>query len=350
MSRLRWVTVGGVTYVADVLAGYAPPILGGGTAVDPAGFPIRRTAANTGPLGVLGSYDALTPHVGSYKLTTPGVTYHRVFFNSPPTIAADDIVLDQCRIKAPNTALYATHWDVKPGTTIRPRGLVLIDTEIDGSGTDWDGVTVDGSQPGHGDAPSAGIEPGIGYTMQRCRVHSCGDLLKTHDNPETDPILIEDSLLDRPCFPKGAHADVLQSAGGGSYNLTVRRSTLDGLRTDVPGVPKRYASSSLIQFGSFPKAADGTNQGVLRNLLFEDLFVDGGAYGARLSIDKTGAAECTGVVFRRCRFGLNHQYGAFTSPPGAASDGNAPIVEDCVWGATGTTDYGVAVTAGQPVL
>lgn len=316
---------------------------------------IRRTAANTGPLGVfdatLGrnlSYADLTTYTGPATLTTPGATYHRMSFTAPPVVAADNITFNQCRIKVANSWLYA----LRRGATTagaKPIGLKLIDSEIDGSGTDWDGVTVDGSQPGHGDAPSAAIEPGLGFTMQRCRVHSCGDLLKPHDNPEADPILIEDSLLDRPTFPRGAHADILQIAGNGAYNVTVRRSTLDGLRTDIPYAPKRLASSSLVQFGSFPKAADGTPKAIMRNLIFEDLYVDGGTYAARLSIGKTGAAECTNVVFRRIRFGLNHQYGAFT-PPSAAADGSKPVFEDCVWDATGTLSDGTAVLAGQEVL
>lgn len=261
-----------------------------------------------GNTGVRGDYRSLTPYTGPAVLSTPGATFEGMDFTSSPVVAADDITFDHCRIKVSSGWLYALRHQNSP------RGLRLVDTEIDGSGTDWDRVTEDGSQPGTGDGPSAAIQPGIGYTAQRCHFHSCGDLLKPHDNPETDPILVEDCLLDRPVFPKGAHADVLQIAGSGAYNLTVRRCTLNGLRTDIPGVPKRYASSSLVQFGSFPKATDGSNKGVLRNLLFEDLWVDGGGYGARLTIAATGAAECTDVIFRRVRFGLNHQYGAFTPP------------------------------------
>lgn len=356
MNRLRHLVVGGTPLAVDLLQKFPfaqpPPPSDGGVLVDPEDFPIRRTAANTGPLGVYDSalgrnltYSDLTPHVGSGTLTTSGATYHRVHFTSAPIISAHNITFDQCRIQVSNASLYSVRRGSVGGA--KPTGLTFIDTEIDGSGTDWDGVTADGTQPGTGDAPSAGIETGMGYTARRCRVHSSLDLLKPQDNPEVDPILIEDCLLDRPAFPEGAHADVLQIAGGGAYNVTVRRSTLNGLRTDIPGTPKRYASSSLIQFGSFPKNPDGTNRGILRNLLFEDLYVDGGTYGSRLGMPT--AAECSNVVFRRIRFGLNHQYGAFVGPS-PATDGTMPIVEDCVWGATGTTDFGLAVTAGQPVL
>lgn len=328
---------------------------GGGALRLPYGQGVRRSAANTGPLGAfdrtLGrrlTYADLTSHSGSSILSTPGATYYRKLFTAPPTIAADNITLRQCLVRVPNTSLYAIHWAPKSDGGV-PRGLQMIDTEVDGQGTDWDGVTVDGSQPGTGNAPSAAIEPGIGYTARRCRFHSCGDLLKPQDNPEADPILVEDCRLDRPCFPRGAHADVLQVAGSGAYNVTVRRSTLIGLRVDVPGVARRYASSSLIQFGSFPPTDGGEPQGVLRNLLFEDLYVDGGTYAARLTIDKTGAIECTNVVFRRIRFGLAHEYGALTAPT-PALDGQQPTVEDCVWDATGVSDSGLAVIAGQPVI
>lgn len=309
---------------------------------------VRRTTANTGPLGVFDAelgrkltYDDLTAYVGPSRIATPGVTFYRKVFTASPEIFAHDVTFDQCLIKPPASALYSLSWAAMAGG-VKPTGLTLIDTEVDGNGIDWDGVTTDGTA--NGDAPSACIEPGIGYTAQRCRFHSATDILKPQDNPVGSGILIEDCLLDHPVFPRGAHADILQIAGTGAHDVTIRRCTFDGHRPDIG----QHASSSLIQWGSFPKATDGSPVAVLENILIEDCFVEGGTYASRIST--ASAAVCQNVIIRRPRIGLHHLFGAFTfNATGFATDGGRPEVQDATWSTAGTTDYGQAVLAGQVI-
>lgn len=314
---------------------------------------IRRTIANTGPLGVFDSglgrkltYSDLTPHSGSYELQTPGVTYHRVHFSQVPYIGANNITFDQCLIEPPYTALYAVQYRLVSG--VKPLGTLFVDTEINGNGIDWDGVTTDGSMPGNGDCPSAAIAQGLSYTMRRCRVRGSADGLKSQNNLDTGPILVEDSLIHGLCFPYLSHSDILQIAGNGAEDVTVRRTTLDGLRTDLGYVAKRYSSSSLMQWGSYPKNPDGSRKGILRNILLEDLFVDGGTYATRPGF--ASAAVADDVVLRRIRFGLSHRYGVISPDRTPAGDGGVVQIEDCVWDESGTADNGAVVVAGQSVV
>lgn len=309
---------------------------------------VRRTPANSGLLGVFDStlgrnltYGDLTVHTGSSTLTA-GATYHRVLFLTALKVpSGDPITLDQCVVRGVPENLYTIG-----RTTSTPAHLIMVDTEIDGQGYDWDRVTTDGSQPGTGKAPSALMQPGMAFTAIRCRFHSGVDLLKPQDNPPGSYILIEDCLIHRPVFPRGSHSDLLHIAGSGAHDVTMRRTTLNGFRTDT-GVPQRWASSSLVQWGSFPKEADGvTPRAVLRDILIEDCFVDGGTYASRLTPD--GAAVCQNVVLRRNRMGLHHQYGTWATR-NAAADGGSMVVEDTVWDITGTTDFGASVLAGQAI-
>lgn len=256
-----------------------------------------------------------------------------MLFDGVPNVAADGITFDQCLIRTPvgDPTSYCVTWSNTAGGT-RPAGLVIRDVEIDGQGGDGDGAT----------APSAALEPGLGYTVQRTRVWRCRDSFKPQDNPAGTSILIEDSLLHHPSFPTGAHSDILQIAGTGAHDVTVRRCTFDGYRPDL-GL---YASSALMQWGSFP-LIDGLPAAVLRNILIEDCYVDGGDYAMRLGVST--AAVVDNVIVRRLVVGLHFDIG-IVATGAVALDGNQPEVSDVYWQTTGTTDYGLAVVAGRPVL
>lgn len=301
---------------------------------------VRRTPTNTGPLGIFDAelgrkltYDDLALHTGSPTLQAGSTHYRRRFPFGLRLQPGAPVTLDQCLVQGnPDVDLYT----LSRGSGTGIAQAVLLDTEIDGQGYDYiEGVT-------NGDAPSALIQPGIPYAATRCRFRRGRDLLKPEGNPAGTSILVEDSLLDHPVFPYLAHADVLQIAGTGAHDVTVRRSTLDGYRPDIG----KYASSSLIQWGSFPKAADGAPTAVLRDILIEDLIVDGGDRASRVSAG--GAAICQNVTIRRIRIGLHHQFAPLTVN-NLAADGGRPVVEDWTWEVSGTTDYGAVVLAGQEI-
>lgn len=336
----------GVSYTLTVRAqsalGDGPQSAPAGPVTPTASGLVKRTVTNTGVLGVydgaLGrnlTYDDLTPHAGSLTLATPGATYRRVLFSSVPTVAADNVTFDQCLIRPPNISTYCVAWKAVAGAP--PKGMRFVDTEIDGQGVD--GPT--------GAAPSASLQPGINYSWLRVRTRRTKDGLKPQDNPEGGSILIEDSLFHENSFPAASHSDTLQIAGTGGHDVTVRGCTLDGYRGDL--TPPIWASSSLMQWGSYPKNPDGSLKGVIRNILLEDCYVDGGSYASR--IGQASTAVCQNVVIRRIKFGLNHQYGTITPGSGSlAADGGFVQVEDVTWDATGVTPYGQSVVAGQSVI
>jgi hypothetical protein len=137
------------------------------------------------------------------------------------------------------------------------------------------------------------------------------------------------------------HNDILQIAGTGAHDVTIRRNFLDGYRVGDPNIASRYASSSLIQWGSFPGSA-----GSLTNILIEGNWVEGGGMASRL--DAVGLAVCQNVVVRDNRVGLRHRFGAITGATTSTDGGQIQSIGN-FWDVTGTTDYGLAVVAGQPV-
>lgn len=357
----------GTTYSATVRAtngvglGPASAPSGGLTPVAAGTALVKPDATNTGHKGVTDAQlgrkltDAdLTPHSGSYTLTTPGATYFREVFTQAPTIKADDITFDQCLIR-PSTSplpLYTVLWSTKSGGG-RPLRTTFRDTEIDGNGVDGTfGVNPSGS------ASSSSIQPGIGYTLLRCDVHGVVDGIKPQDNVAAEPILIDKTWvhglvikygsLDSKGQPTPSHNDALQIAGTGARNLTVRRSSFDCYRPDRTshGDLGVYASSSLIQLGSFPKNADGTSKASFTGVLVEDCWVDGGTLASRISF---GGCTTADVTYRRIRLGLRHKYAPLQFF-NKADDATTAVVTDAVWDATGTTDSGSSVLAGQAVI
>lgn len=291
----------------------------------------RPGPLNTGPTG------ALTPS-GSVTASTAGQIIQNLDITGGVTVSADDVTIRNCRIRAVQNS--NTFYTVTRSGT--PTGLVIEDCDIDGNGRAGADV---GPYPS-GWAQSAAIQPGIGYTMRRSRVHGHTDGLKPQDNPAGSPILIEACwIYGQIAYYSSAgvvtHNDVMQVAGAGVRDLTIRGCTLDGFTEGDPNINTRYASSSLMQWGSFPGSA-----GVVENVLIEGNWIDGGGYASRL--DFSTAATVINVVLRYNRYGLRHRFGIHTSFVAAANGGTAQRIGE-MFAATGTTDYGLAVTAGQPI-
>lgn len=301
------------------------------------GAAVRLPLAKPGPTntGVRGDYSSLSSS-GPLTITTSGTVLEKLDVAGQIVVRADNVTIRAGRIQLlPGTSGYAIHWDTVPATGQPPVGLVIKDVEVDGNGTQGADV---GPYPS-GSAPSAAIEPGIGYTMRCCDVHGTVDGLKPQDNPAGQPILIEDSWVhDLVHYYTAAgvavHNDVLQIAGSGAHDLVIRRNFLDGNRAGG-----NYASSSLIQWGSFPG-----NAGVLTDIAIEDNWVEGGGYASRL--DAVGLAICQRVGIRRNRFGLRHNFGIFTGTT-VSADGGTIETSGNVWDVTGETDFGLSVSAGE---
>lgn len=303
---------------------------------------VRRDATNTGIAGKGLTTASLTTFTGSNTLTTDGAVYERMYFPDRVYIKADNITFRECLIESPG-ALYSIHWTAKAdGTT--PKGALFEDCTIDGKAVA--GVN-DGTANGGG--PSALNEPNLGFTMRRCNLSGAADILKPQGGSATRPILVEDSYLHTPVkwyFLKAdgvtldsTHSDVLQIAGGGSHT-TVRRCTLDGYRANEGG-EVRYASSSGCQFGSFSAGS------TLSDTVIEDCYIDGGGYA--FTLDKLSTLNSiTNCQIRNNRFGLRHLYsGVFNAEGTLAADGSTIAISGNVWDATGVTDGGLSVTAGQ---
>jgi hypothetical protein len=288
--------------------------------------------------GVRGAYTGLTAS-GPLTVSTPGAVIDGLDITGTLTIAAHNVTVQNSRVRAiKNAGSYAVAWSNVSG--VPPTGLQIIDTEIDGNGTDGGDV---GPYPS-GWALSASIQPGIGYALLRCDIHSMTDGVKPQDNPAGSSILIDRCWIhDLTTYYSSAgaitHNDILQIAGSGAHDVTVRRCLLDGYRVGDPNIESRYASSSLMQWGSFPG-----NAGVLADILIEDNWIDGGGFASRLDFDT--AATLTGLIIRRNRFGLHHRFGAFQSGD-PAIDGHTVTLSGNVWDVAGTTDSGLTVTAGQ---
>lgn len=292
-----------------------------------------------GNTGVRQQYAGLTPS-GPLTVTTPGAVIDGLDITGTLTIAAHNVTVQNSRVRAiKNAGVYSVAWSNVAGAP--PTGLRLIDVEIDGNGTNGGDV---GPYPS-GWSQSAAIQPGIGYEAIRCDIHGHTDGLKPQDNPAGSAILVDRCWVhDLVTYYSAAgaitHNDVLQVAGGGAHDLTVRYCFLDGYRAGDPNINSRYASSSLMQWGSFPGSA-----GVLRNILLEGNWVDGGGFASRLDFDTAAVVE--NVVFRRNRYGLRHRFGALRNLNVRGLDGGYPVLDGEVWDVTGTTDASVAVVAGQ---
>lgn len=322
--------------------GGAPPVTGVRRIVKLAGAArvlprIKPGAFNTGVRGV---YAGLTPQ-GSTTITASGAVLENVDLTGTLTIAADNVTVRNCRLRAvQNVGTYTVNWNSVSTTGKAPVGLVLQDVEIDGNGIQGGDIAPYPS----GWAQSAAIQPGMGYVMRRCNVHGHTDNLKPQGN--STPILVEDSWLHDPVTYYSAagavtHNDITQIAGAGVLApVTVRRSTLDGWRPNNTGAT-RYASSSGCQFGSFP-----ANDGQLVDVIFHRNWIDGGSYVARFNA--SGLAVVVRTRFTYNRIGLHHQFGVFTGTT-SSLDGGQITRNGNVWDVTGTTDYGLVVTAGQPV-
>lgn len=297
----------------------------------------RPGATNT---GLAGDYTGLQPS-GSLTVTTNGAVIDATDLLGTLTIRADDVHLRRSRFRGvEGEGVYTIAWGTVSGRP--PRGLVLEDVEIDGNGINGG----DAEPYPTGAAQSAAIQPGIGYSVIRCDVHGHTDGLKPQDNPEGQSILIDRSWVhDLVTYYIGpgspTHNDILQIASTGAHDVTIRGCYLDGYRPWDPNIVSRFAASSLVQWGSFPGTA-----GVLRNVVIEDNWVDGGGYASRL--DAVGLAVCQDVFIRRNRFGLHHRFGVIRNST-VSLDGGQIQAFDNVWDVTGTTDSGLAVVAGQPL-
>lgn len=302
---------------------------------------------DTGPLGVWDStlgrrlaYSDLTAS-GNVNVTVDGTVLRRLDILGTLTIRADNVRVEQCRIRpASESGTYTVNWANHQTFSRPPTGLVMVDTEIDGQGRSG-GDT--GPYPS-GWAQSAAIQPGIDYTLRRCNIHGQIDNLKPQANPS--PIVVERCWLHDPASyytsaGNPTHNDSTQIAGAGVLApVTVRECLLDGWRPNNTGVT-RYASSSGCQFGSFP-----ADDGRLVDVLFEDNWIDGGSYVSRFNA--VGLAVVSNTVWRRNRIGLHHQFGAFSGTT-SSLDGGLITAEGNMWWKTGTTDFGLAVIAGQAV-
>lgn len=298
---------------------------------------VRRDATNTGVLGVYDSglgrnlaYSDLTTWTGSVQFSTASQTVYRQDILGPIIVAAHNITFSQCRIRFP--AGTGGPGVIRKSTAMRPVGTQFVDCEIDGQGVQ--------SSPGvypSGSAPASAIGSGWGWTLIRCRVRRCVDILNPNGNPSGEPVTVQDSLLTEPIQTVGAsdaqrsHNDVIQIAGTGTAGgIFIQRSTLDGTGPgDLPQV-RQYASSAV--------TFDGIQAGAtISNLVFEDNYCTGVAIAVR------GRASNTTAVYRRNRFGTNLLYGARSSTADNGWQGSN------VWDAAGTTGYGATVLAGQVI-
>lgn len=305
----------------------------GGQVLDLARQVRKPGPSNTGPRG------ALTTYSGPMTITTPGTVISGKAVTGVLTIAANDVTITNSTVTA--VSGVGAHLIARSGTVT---GLTIIDSLLDGAGTD--GLDV-GPYPS-GQAPPAALSVGWGYTLRRVEVRGFADGIKPQDNPAGQPIVVDrcwvHGLVSYYTAPgTRTHNDTLQISGAtGAHDVTVTGCTLDGYRPGDPNPDSRFASSSAIQFGSFSSGA------VLRDITISGCWIDGGLYASRLGA--AGADICERVRIDGNLLGLRHRFGVFTtSGTGTALDGGRPTATGNRWATTGTTDYGLAVTAGELV-
>lgn len=304
---------------------------------------VRRDATNTGVLGVYDStlgrnltYADLTPYTGPTAISVAGTTLYRQDITGPITIAAHDVTLNQCRVRYPAGTPGAGV--IRKATTLVPLRFRATDCEFDGQGV----PRTAGVYPS-GSAPSSAFGSGWGYTLIRCRVWRCTDLIDPSGNASGQPVVIQDSYLHEPIHTVGAtssagsHNDLVQIASNGTAGgVFIQRSTLDAY---TPAQPVAYTSSCT--------TFDGIQVGaVVTNFVLEDCYLNGAGYGVRPNSSASGTM--TNCVGRRNRFGLNFQFGPKMSTL-ARANGIVDWQSSNVWDVTGTTDYGQAVVAGQVI-
>lgn len=311
---------------------------GGSLVTPPADAWVYRDATNTGIAGK-GLTDADLANYDGADITTDGTVLYRRILSSGLKIKADNVTVRECKVVHPQAGTsYGLLWDPAVSTGSTPKGFVMEDSTFDANGLPGADVSPYPSGWGLGSV----LEPNWGYTLTRCNIFGALDILKPQGS--SAPTLIDQCFLHTPrkyftAAGSGTHNDITQIATG-AKNVTVRRSTLDGLRTEAG--ERRVASSSGCQFGSFPNAAD-----VLENIIFEDNYIQGGGYAFTMN-KLNGLASVVNCHIRRNRFGLAHAYSSlFNGRTTAAADGGTFTVADNTWAFTGTTDGGLAVTAGQ---
>ena len=192
---------------------FAPPVVTGGSC--PA-FPSFPDASCTGvPSG--------TSLVASGDITTTsnGQTIDAKLVNG-------DIVLDHDNVTITNSRIKGRVW------AHGHRGLTLSNVDI---GPDSCAATA-------GSFPT--IVQADGFTLTQTRVHhNDADLIQIGGG---QPVLIQDSVLDRTCYYDGAHLDAFQYYDpGGQVNATIIHSVLDSRPVNVVGL-----GNAAIQWGDFP--------------------------------------------------------------------------------------------------
>lgn len=346
---------------------------------------IRRDATNTGVLGVFdgalgrnltyadltvptpsstilpastpGGTDYVTVDaVGNVTIRRSGFTLYRYDVLGEVVIrpGTDNVTIDQCRIRVPRDGAKqnALRW-MTGGVGGPPRGLLVRDTELDGQG--YDGVPDPNYPNGPRPFVPSGWVPAIcqqagfnGFTWQRVNVRRWARGMNIQDNTPDTQILIEDCFINDFKVAQGTsditHNGGHQIANNGGYNITVRRNTY--YDWDPTSAIAKYATSAIgTQFGSFPKNPDGTLKAIVKDVLFEDNFFDGGHYCFNAGL--ASALEADNIVFRRNRVGLHMRYGARSTFYPAANGYTAVWEPNNVWDASGVTDFGKTVLAGE---
>lgn len=302
------------------------------------GDAVRRTTANTGIAGK-GLTSADMVQVRSLRedrdLRTAGATYTRQHFMGPVYVYAQNVTLVECLIEGGGSGTYTVNGDGSAAN-----GLTLIDCTVDGGG-------VQGSPNAttfpSGNAPSAVMDYGFDYTLQRCNLWGAADIVKPQGSGYT---LIEDCILHTPIrvyssATSSTHNDMVQTAGSVA-NVAIRRSTLDGYRVLPDGTTDK--ASSVLQLGSFPSSTS-----TLDNYVIEDCYVNGCGYAFTIAKISEIASVGTNAVLRRNRLGLNVSFGLINGTTATAQDGTTFTWPDNVWDQDGVTDGGKTVTAGQAV-
>lgn len=222
--------------------------------IDTGGLPPKPGPSNTGvPAGT-----TLTSYTGSYTITTDG------------TVIDSKIMTSRLHIKANNVTIRKCRWDSGGPYSIQCTygytGLLVEDCELRNMG-------------------SAGIY-GSNFTARRLNIHdSDGDGLKPSAN-----CLVESCWIHHLGKGDGAHADGVQTHGGGGSNFTYRYNNFDMPVTD----PAPYKSNA-----AFMLEPDG---GELHNVLIEYNWMNGGnytVYGSNMS----------GVTVRYNYFGRDYRHG-----------------------------------------
>ncbi|MBB2901193.1 hypothetical protein FHR75_001981 [Kineococcus radiotolerans] len=237
----------------------------------PAGWP---NAATTGvPAGT-----TLTP-AGDVVVTTPGTVLTGLDMGCL-TVRAADVVVRGSRVTCTDGRQLAV-------ALTGAKGFVMEDSEIDGG----DGGTENAIGWG-------------GYTLRRVEVRG------TQDGPRLGyDVTIADSWIHGLVRHDDVHTDALQSTSG--ERIVVRHNTLD---PRTPGVDDFL--NAAVQLGT------ETGTGRLRNAVFENNFLNGGAFSVNV---KCSANIDSSVVFRNNRFGHGSRFGAVIAPGKLRLSGNTYI-------------------------